>query len=111
MSTPHVAPSERVTVVRESEHFWRAEARFGFIERHSLGAVLKDCKLKGADIDLDDVTYYVGHETIVPRDDGKGLPRWVVSVFAAMGRNASRISDSLELPHDRVVEIGREIAI
>ena len=46
-------------------------------------------------IDLDDVTYYVGAETIVPAEDGKGLPRWQEALFAAMGRNAARISDYL----------------
>jgi len=111
VSKPRVAESERVTITRESEHFWRAEAKFGFIERQTLDPVLSGCKLKGADIDLDDVTFFVGHETIVPREDGKGLPRWLVALFSAMGRNAARISDTLELPYDRLVEIGREIAI
>jgi KUP system potassium uptake protein len=67
--------------------------------------------MKGLDIDLNDVTYYVGSETIVPREDGKGLPRWQEALFAAMGRNAARISDYLLLPRDQVVEIGREIEI
>jgi KUP system potassium uptake protein len=111
MSTPRVAPRERVKIVREADHFWRAEARFGFIERPDIDAVLADCKTKGAGLDLEDVTFYVGHETIVAREDGKGLPRWLVVIFAAMGRNAWRISDSLQLPHDNVVEIGREVAI
>jgi KUP system potassium uptake protein len=111
MSVPRVAARERIAVKREGEHFWRAEARFGFMERPRIAAVLEDCKLKGVHLELGDVTYYVGHETIVPREDGRGLPRWIVAIFAAMGRNAARISDSLQLPHDRVIEIGREIAI
>ena len=81
------------------------------MERPSIEAVLSDCKTQGAGIDLDDVTYYVGRETIVPREDGEGLPKWVVAIFTAMGRNAVRLSDTLELPHDHVVEIGREVAI
>jgi hypothetical protein len=32
-------------------------------------------------------------------------------LFAAMSRNAGRISDYLALPYDHVVEIGREIEI
>ncbi len=43
--------------------------------------------------------------------DGKGLPRWQEALFAAMGRNAARMSDYLHLPYDQVVEIGREIEI
>ena len=111
VATPRVSEGDRVKVVREGGHFWRAEATFGFMERPDIHAVLDDCKLKGVHLDLDDVTYYIGHETIVPREDGKGLPRWVTGIFAAMGRNAARISDMLQLPHDKVVEIGREIGV
>ena len=39
------------------------------------------------------------------------MARWQEALFAAMGRNAARISDYLELPSDQVVEIGREIEI
>jgi RNA-directed DNA polymerase len=50
-------------------------------------------------------------ETHRPAEDGKGLPRWQEAMFAAMGRNAARMSDYLHLPYDQVVEIGREIEI
>ena len=109
--TPRVAADKRLKVDREGGHFWRAEARFGFMERPDIEAVLRDCRVKGVHLDLDDVTYYVGHETVVRRDDGRGLPRPVVALFAAMGRNSARLSDTLRLPHDHVVEIGREVAI
>ena len=60
-------------------------------------------------IDLSDVTYYVGHETVVPSDSGKGPPRWLEALFAAMQRNSVHVSDYFKLPQDTVVEIGREI--
>ncbi len=111
MSVPRVEPDERVTVKEESENYWRAEARYGFMEMPDVPDLLARCKTLGPTIDLEDVTYYVGHETIVPRDDGKGIPRWQEALFAFMGRNAARISDYLKLPWDKVVEIGREIEI
>jgi KUP system potassium uptake protein len=111
VSTPRVEPEERVTVTREADKYWRAEARYGFMELPDIPAVIAECKAKGAEIDLADVTYYVGHETIVPREDGGGLPVWQESAFAAMARNAARISDYLRLPCDHVVEIGREVEI
>jgi KUP system potassium uptake protein len=111
VSVPRVDPKERLTIKREGDHFWRAEVKLGFMDHPDLPEILTDCKLIGADIDLDDVTYYVGSETIVPAEDGKGLPRWQEALFAAMGRNALRISDFLQLPRDQVVEIGREIEI
>ena len=67
------------------------------MEHPDIPDILADCKMKGVGIDLDDVTYYVGSETIVPAEDGKGLPRWQEALFAAMGRNAARMSDYLQL--------------
>ena len=111
VSTPRVEPEGRVTVTREADKYWRAEARYGFMELPDIPAVIAECKAKGAEIALADVTYYVGHETIVPREDGQGLPVWQEALYAVMGRNAARISDYLKLPCDNVVEIGREIEI
>ena len=111
LSAPWTEPAERVSVTHEADHFWRAEARIGFMERPNVPELLSDCKMKGAGIGLDDVTYYVGAETVVPAEDGKGMPRWQEALFAAMNRNAARISDYLALPYDHVVEIGREIEI
>ncbi|HZZ59798.1 MAG TPA: KUP/HAK/KT family potassium transporter, partial [Roseiarcus sp.] len=111
VNIPRVDPRDRLTVKHEADGFWRAEARLGFMEHPDIPGILAECKEKGAQIDLDDVTFYVGVETIVPAEDGKGLPRWQQALFAFMGRNAARISDYLQLPYEHVVEIGREIEI
>jgi KUP system potassium uptake protein len=111
LSIPWTEPEERVTVAHEADHFWRAEARIGFMEHPDIPAILSECKRQGAEIDLDDVTFYIGAETIVPAEDGHGLPRWQEALFAAMSRNAGRLSDYLQLPYDHVVEIGREIEV
>src|SRR6201992_3413200 len=65
LSVPWTDAEERLTVERLDDNFWRAEAQRGFMERPDIHAILAECKAKGADIDLDDVTYYVGHETVV----------------------------------------------
>jgi KUP system potassium uptake protein len=111
LSVPWTDPEERLNLQRVDDKFWRAEARRGFMEHPNIPEILAQCKANGVDIDLDDVTFYVGSETIVPREDGKGIPRWQEALFAALGRNAERISDYLQLPCDHVVEIGREIEI
>ena len=60
---------------------------------------------------LGDVVYYVGHGTIVPRDDGRGLPKWQEALYIAMERNSVHVSDFFRLPNDSVVLIGRQVAI
>jgi len=111
VSTPRIGANDELTIKPEGENYWRVEAKHGFMEMPDVPAILREARAKGAQIDCDDVTYYVGHETIVPRDDGKGIPRWQEMIFSLMGRNAARLSDYLKLPWDEVVEIGREIEI
>jgi KUP system potassium uptake protein len=108
---PWVGPEERLTFTQEAANFWRATAHFGFMERPDIPAVLSGAKGKGCSLTLDDVTYYLGHETVVPREDGKGLPRWHVGLFSIMDRNSARVTDFFKLPVNDVVEIGREVAI
>jgi KUP system potassium uptake protein len=110
-SVPWVKEAARLRFDEIAPHVWRATARYGFMERPDIPALLQNAHAGGCNIDLADVTYYVGHETVVPTDDTKGLPPWVEALFALMQRNSVHVSDYFKLPRDAVVEIGREIAI
>jgi KUP system potassium uptake protein len=110
-SVPWVASRNRITIEQVAPNFWRAEARFGFMERPHIPELLTTSKSLGCTVDLDDVTYYVGHETVVGREDGMGLPAWQERFFAVMERNAVHVSDFFSLPSDQVVEIGRQVSI
>ena len=81
------------------------------MERPDVPALLHEAHAKGCTIDLSDVTYFAGHETVVPRDDARGLPHWLESMFSFMQRNSVHVSDYFRLPADSVVEIGRQIAV
>jgi KUP system potassium uptake protein len=111
VATPRVASADRVTLNRTEPNFWRAEVRYGFMETPDIAKLLVDIRAMGCGIDVTDATYYVGHETIVSRNDGLGLPAWQETAFSVMERTASRISDFLKLPSDQLVEVGRQIAI
>ena len=53
----------------------------------------------------------VGHETVVPGEDEKALPRLVEALFAFMQRNSAHLTEYFKLPVEAVVEIGREVSI
>jgi KUP system potassium uptake protein len=108
---PWINDSERLEIEEIAPHFWRARARLGFMERPDVPALLRQACVHGCPLDLSDVTYYVGHETVVPGEDEKALPRWVEALFAFMQRNSLHVSDYFKLPRDAVVEVGREVAI
>jgi KUP system potassium uptake protein len=110
-SVPWVASANRLKIEEVAPNVWRAEARFGFMERPHIPELLTTSKMLGCTIDVADVTYYVGHETVIPREDGRGLPAWQERLFAVMERNAQHVSDFFSLPNDQVVEIGRQVAI
>jgi KUP system potassium uptake protein len=110
-SVPWIRKQNRLLIEEISPGFWRITAHFGFMERPNIPALIRQSKALGCDVDLSDVTYYVGHETIVPIKGHKGLPRVIEAIYAAMQRNCMQITEHLRLPPDQVVEIGREIAI
>jgi KUP system potassium uptake protein len=110
-SVPWISDERRVTVTQAAPNFWRAIAHYGFMERPDIPRLLAQLKDYGCTIDLADVTYFVGHETVTRRQDGRGLPRWQEALFAFMERNAAHVTDFFNLPGDQVVEIGRQISI
>ncbi len=110
-AVPWVDSDRRLSFEQLAPGFWRATAHFGFMERPDVPAVLRHAHGQGCGIDLSDVTYYVGHETITPSDDAAALPRWVEAVFALMQRNAAHLTDYFKLPLDSVVEIGRQVPV
>jgi KUP system potassium uptake protein len=73
--------------------------------------VLKQACLQNRSLNLDDVVYYVGHGTIVPSDEARGLAKFQQSLYIAMERNSVHVADFFRLPNDNVVLIGRRIAI
>jgi KUP system potassium uptake protein len=110
-SKPRVHWPDMMSVVREGENFWRVTAHFGFMQRPDIPLLLKEAHQRGCEVLLNDVTYYVGHENVLHRTIGKGIPHWQEALFAAMLRNASHVTDYFNLPSQQVVEIGRQIYI
>ncbi|MGO9429377.1 potassium transporter Kup [Rhodoblastus sp.] len=111
LSVPWTKPDERLTITTLAPNFWRGTARYGFMERPDIPGLLKQADAAGCTLPLDDITYFVGHETVISREDGKGLFGQETALFALMERNAAHVSDFFRLPEDGVVEIGRQVAI
>ncbi len=111
LHVPWLRGTERMTLAEIAPDIWRGEAFYGFMERPDIPDLLRAWAARGSAVDLDDVTYYIAHESVVHRDDGKGLPHWQEALFGVMERNTVHYAAFLRLPTDNVVEIGRQIAI
>ena len=110
-SIPWASSRERLKFAPLAANLWRATARYGFMQRPNIPALLAQAHAEGCTLDLHDVTYYVGHETIVQREGRGWLHQFETALFAWMARNAAHVSDFFRLPSNDVVEIGRQIAI
>jgi len=110
-TTPRVAESARLSIEPVAPNFWRVQAHYGFMERPDIPRLLASLKAPCGLGDLSEVTYFLAHETVLPRRDDQALPRWLEALFAAMLRNSAHLTDLLQLPSDQVVELGGLVAI
>jgi KUP system potassium uptake protein len=110
-SVPYVAADKRVELHVIAPGFWRLIARYGFMERPDIPALLEQGRQHGCTLPLDDVTYYVGHESVVHRTLGQAMPWWQEAIYGFMIRNATTVAGFLSLPRNGVVEIGRIVEI
>jgi KUP system potassium uptake protein len=108
---PYVADQDRVVVLEIAPRVWRVHAHYGFMEQPDLPALLQRAQARGYPVDPSNVTYFVGRESVVPREDGNGLPRLVESIFSFLLRNSSEAIEYFRLPRDMVVEVGRQFTI
>ena len=60
---------------------------------------------------LDDLTIFIGHETIIPKSDHRGMATWREEIYAFLLRNAERTGAHFCVPTRQLVEVGTEIEI
>jgi KUP system potassium uptake protein len=91
----------------------RVILHYGFMQYptiyQGLALACQQGKLPG--IDLSDITYYIGRETIIPSEDIPGMWLWRENLFAFLQRNAERSAAFFGVPAKQVVEFGTEIEI
>jgi KUP system potassium uptake protein len=110
---PWVPDSERVMCTALAHSCFRVIVRYGFMDRTDIVAALELCRAHGLEVEINDTSFFVSRETIVPAagTGGEGMARWRDRLFAAMARNAASFSDYFNIPNNRVVELGSRIEI
>ncbi|HEX5233139.1 MAG TPA: KUP/HAK/KT family potassium transporter [Bradyrhizobium sp.] len=111
--SPRIAEEDRAEVIEVIPGITRVILHYGFMQYPTIyqGLVLACRQGKLPGIDLTDITYYIGRETIIPSEDVAGMWVWRESVFAFLQRNAERSAAFFGLPTRQVVEFGTEIEI
>jgi KUP system potassium uptake protein len=110
---PRISDEDRAEIVEIIPGITRVILHYGFMQYPTLyeGLVLACTQGKLPGIDLTDITYYIGRETIIPREDIPGMWVWREALFAFLQRNAERSAAFFGVPTRQVVEFGTEIEI
>jgi KUP system potassium uptake protein len=110
---PHVPPEQRAEVKVITAGLSRVLLHYGFTEKpdvpEGLRLAIMQGKLDG--INIEDISYIVGRETVIPSEQPSGMARWREEVFAFVQRNSERSAVYFGVPAQQVVEIGTEIEI
>ncbi len=107
---PYVPDAARVTVAHLGERYHRVDVRFGFMDRPDLTGALHRCSESGMACDMENTTFFLGRETMIPRRKSD-MAWWREKLFIAMARNAGTMADYFGLPPNRIVELGAQIVL
>ncbi|HTJ81086.1 MAG TPA: potassium transporter Kup [Polyangiaceae bacterium] len=106
---PRVPASERVKIEPIELGFHRVKIRVGFMETPHVPRALEQAVIEQElPFDLDDVTYYLGRETLLATSKGEMGAR-AEQLFAFLTRNSQAAARYFGIPAERVVEIGMQI--
>jgi KUP system potassium uptake protein len=110
---PRIDDDQRIEVQPLSEGIYRLIIRFGFMETPDVPKALELAVARKQIVlpDAENVTYYLGRETIVVTGHDPKMAAWRETLFAFMNRNAERSAAYFSVPSSQVIEIGIELEI
>ena len=106
---PWIGFNRRCQVEPLGHDCWKVTLHFGFKNDPDVPEALQ--LLQGR-VQLDDMetSYFLSRDTVIPTFGG-GMAMWREKLFASMHRNAAAAADFLNLPTNRIVELGTKIEI
>jgi KUP system potassium uptake protein len=106
--TPFVPEDQRLSLERLADGIIYVTLHYGFMDDPDIPAALRLLGERGVAIDADDVTYFLGRETLIVTAR-RGMAHWREKLFVVMARNAVRATGYFRLPPERVVELGVQV--
>ena len=89
---------------------WQVTLHFGFKNDPDVPEALELLAGRGVRLEDMETSYFLSRDLVVPSLGG-GMALWRERLFAGMHRNAAAAADFLNLPTNRIVELGAKIAL
>ena len=110
---PRVPADRRATVTRVEPGVFQVQLEYGFMDEpdvpKALSAVADEDHV-GFEFDPDEVTYFLGHESIIA-GKAPGMNPAAEWLFVFLNRGADSAGRFFNLPADRVFEVGTHVVI
>ena len=110
LDVPWVPFAQRARAELLCKGCWAVSLSFGFKNDLDVPAALELVRSQGIEVDPMTTSYFLSRATVVPTLGG-GMAPWREKLFANMHRNAASAADFLNLPPNRVVELGTKVQI
>ena len=107
---PWVDLDKRVEVESLGYDCWQAVLHFGFKNDPDVPEALRLLCDRGIPLPEMDTSYFLSRDIVIPTF-GDGMAMWREKLFAGMHRNAAAAADFLNLPSNRIVELGAKVEI
>ena len=107
---PWVGFDKRVQMESLGHDCWQVTLHFGFKNDPDVPEALKLLEGRGVPLDDMDTSYFLSRDSVIPVLGG-GMALWREKLFAGMHRNAAAAADFLNLPANRIVELGSKVEI
>jgi KUP system potassium uptake protein len=107
---PRVDAAERVRIEPIGHTFSRVILRFGFMEQPNVPKALAIARKQGWSFDIMSTSFFLSRRALRPAARSE-LPRWQQHLFIAMAKSSSDTTEFFQIPTERVVEVGTQVAI
>ncbi len=107
---PWIGFDRRVQVEPLGHDCWQVTLHFGFKNDPDVPEALQQLVGRGCQLDDMETSYFLSRDIVIP-SVGSGMALWREKLFASMHRNAAAAADFLNLPTNRIVELGSKIEI
>jgi KUP system potassium uptake protein len=107
---PWIGFNKRCEIEALGHDCWSVSLHFGFKNDPDVPEALKLLQGRGVQLDDMETSYFLSRDTVIPTFGG-GMAMWREKLFASMHRNAAAAADFLNLPTNRIVELGTKVEI
>ncbi len=107
---PRVPEAERTMVTKVEPGVFQIVISYGFMEEPDVPAALAGIEVRGLHFDTNDVTYFIGRESVIA-GKAPGMNPAFEHLFVWLNRGADSAVRFFNLPDEQVFEVGSRVEI